>query len=135
MGKLEYARKLCGEGASVCDLAESMPESAPDFNMNSELGLKLKNMFDARIVVNLQDGVRTMLEAGIDARGFFVENLPRLEDKILIGDEIGSGIVPVDPFERRWRDETGFIYQILARRARTVDRIWAGLPVRIKNSE
>lgn len=124
MGKLRYARSLYGEGATVCDLANEPPET--------------KKMFDARIIVNLQDGIRAMLEQEADARRFFEENLSRLveaeegEEKILIGDEIGSGIVPMDPFERRWRDETGFIYQALARRAKIVDRVWSGLPERLK---
>ena len=116
MGKLQYARSLYGENATVCDLA----------------GDPAEKMFDVRIVVNLQDGIRTMLEREIDARRFFETNLPRLADKILIGDEVGSGVVPLDPFERRWRDETGFIYQTLARRATIVDRVWAGLPERLK---
>ena len=123
MGKLRYALSLYGEDATVCDLATELPGNG---------GTMSEKMFDARIVVNLQDGIRTMLEREIDARRFFETNLPRLADKILIGDEVGSGVVPLDPFERRWRDETGFIYQTLARRATIVDRVWAGLPERLK---
>jgi hypothetical protein len=125
MGKLEYARQLRGGDAIVCDLKD----------LGLDPDLKLEKMFDAGIVANLQDGVRAMLERGLDARAFFAENILRLEDKVLIGDEIGSGVVPLDPFERRWRDETGFIYQLLARRAKIVDRVWAGLPARIKGPE
>lgn len=116
MGKLRYARSLCGEDAVVCDLARESPE----------------NMFDADIVANLQEGIRTLLARENDARRFFEENLDRLRGKILVGDEIGGGIVPMDPFERRWRDETGFVYQTLARRAEIVERVWAGLPERLK---
>ena len=43
-----------------------------------------------------------------------------------------SRVVPVDPFERRWRDETGLLYQFLARESAIVDRVWAGLAVRLK---
>jgi adenosyl cobinamide kinase/adenosyl cobinamide phosphate guanylyltransferase len=116
MGKLRYAKKLYGEDAVVCDLAAAAPE----------------DMFEARVVVNLQDGVRSMLERKESPRDFFENSAPRLEDKVLIGDEIGSGVVPMDAFERLWRDETGFVYQILAARADRVDRIWAGLPHRLK---
>ena len=116
MGKLRYAKKLYGEDAVVCDLAASAPE----------------DMFEARVVVNLQDGVRYMLERKESPRDFFENSAPRLEDKVLIGDEIGGGVVPMDAFERLWRDETGFVYQILAARAARVDRIWAGLPHRLK---
>jgi adenosyl cobinamide kinase/adenosyl cobinamide phosphate guanylyltransferase len=116
MGKLKYAQNLYGEDISICDLSIAEPEE----------------MFDARIVTNLQDGTRHMLQKGMSVREFFAINLRRLEDKILIGDEIGSGIVPLDPFERLWRDETGFLYQTLAERACRVDRVWAGLPCRLK---
>jgi adenosyl cobinamide kinase/adenosyl cobinamide phosphate guanylyltransferase len=116
MGKLKYAKTLYGEAVSVCDLTAAPPEE----------------MFGACVVANLQDGVRNLLERGESARNFFQSNLRFLKDKVLIGDEIGSGIVPIDPFERLWRDETGFVYQILADRADRVDRIWAGLPCRLK---
>jgi hypothetical protein len=114
MGKLRYAKTLYGE--DVCDLAASEPEE----------------MFGARVVANLQDGVRNLLKRGESPRGFFESNLHLMEDKVLIGDEIGGGIVPVDPFESLWRDETGFVYGILAARADRVDRVWAGLPCRLK---
>ena len=116
MGKLAYAKSLYGEDISVCDLAVEKPES----------------MFAARVAVNIQDGVRSILKRGGRVRDFFEADSNRLDDKILIGDEIGSGIVPVDPFERLWRDETGLFYQYLAARAELVDRVWAGIPCRLK---
>ena len=119
MGKLAYAKALYGDGESVCDLSVEEPES----------------MIAARVVVNLQDGARTILKRGGIPLDFFQFNLNRMNDKILIGDEIGSGIVPMDPFERLWRDETGFLYQFLAARARLVDRVWAGIPHRLKHEK
>jgi adenosyl cobinamide kinase/adenosyl cobinamide phosphate guanylyltransferase len=116
MGKLSYARTLYGEDVSVCDLAFEEPES----------------MFVARVAVNVQDGARSLLKRGGRPLDFFEANLNRMDDKILIGDDIGSGIVPVDPFERLWRDETGFLYQFLAAKAELVDRVWAGIPCRLK---
>ena len=115
MGKLAYAKALYGD-VSVCDLSVEEPES----------------MFSARVIANLQDGARSILKRGERAVDFFEGNLSRIDDKILIGDEIGSGIVPADPFERLWRDETGFLYQFLAARAELVDRVWAGIPCRLK---
>ena len=76
--------------------------------------------------------VRALLLRDTDVRAFFEARLARLRRSILTGDEIGSGVVPMDPFERRWRDETGFLYQYLAREAETVERVWAGLAVKIK---
>ena len=116
MGKLDYAKRLYGADISVCNLSVAEPEA----------------MFDARIIVNLQEGVRFLLKRGDSALFFFRSNLERLKEKILIGDEVGSGVVPADPFERLWRDEAGFLYQLLAAEADVVDRVWAGIPQRLK---
>jgi adenosyl cobinamide kinase/adenosyl cobinamide phosphate guanylyltransferase len=116
MGKLAYARRLCGADAPVCDLAAARPEG----------------MFEAKLIVNLQEGVMFLLRRGETPRDFFAASLDRLADKILIGDEVGCGVVPAEPFERLWRDETGFLYQFLAANADIVDRVWAGIPCRLK---
>ncbi len=53
-------------------------------------------------------------------------------DIIIISDEIGNGIVPVDEFERLYREETG---RILIEVAKNCDRVWrviCGIEMRIK---
>lgn len=52
--------------------------------------------------------------------------------KILITDEIGCGIVPVDPFERMYREETGRICCRIAAGSKEVWRVCCGLGQRIK---
>ena len=116
MGKRAHAEACYGPFRSLCDLSRDAPEFVAD----------------AELVLNLQEGVRALLLRGADMRAFFAARLARLRQSVLIGDEIGSGVVPMDPFERRWRDETGFLYQYLAREAETVERVWAGLAVKIK---
>lgn len=54
------------------------------------------------------------------------------EEKILITDEIGCGIVPLDPFERRYRECVGRTCCILAQEAREVWRVVCGLGQKIK---
>lgn len=54
------------------------------------------------------------------------------EERILVTDEIGCGIVPEDPFERIYREETGRICCQLAAEARQVWRVCCGLGQRIK---
>ena len=52
--------------------------------------------------------------------------------RILVTDEIGYGIVPVDPFEREYREETGRICCLLAERSEEVWRVCCGLGTRLK---
>ena len=53
-------------------------------------------------------------------------------DLILICDEIGCGLVPVDAFEREYRESTGRVMNALAVQAERVDRVVCGIGRRIK---
>lgn len=51
---------------------------------------------------------------------------------MILCDEIGCGVVPLDPTEREWREVTGRICCKLAEKAERVDRIFCGLNMRLK---
>ena len=70
-----------------------------------------------------------------------VEEWPDLDEEellsvnpnlILICDEVGCGVVPVDPAERAWREETGRLCCELAQKADRVERIFCGLSMVLK---
>ena len=46
--------------------------------------------------------------------------------------EVGSGIVPLDPAERAWRERIGRTCNILAEQADSVVRMVCGIPVTLK---
>lgn len=54
------------------------------------------------------------------------------KDQVLISREIGCGVVPVDPFERKWREAHGRLLKYLAQEADCVVRIFCGLPEVLK---
>ena len=112
-GKHSYAQKLYSHCPAVSDLERS-------------------NSLAPGLVVNVHLGIRRLLTEGADVCSFFAENLPVLKQCVILCEEIGCGIVPVDAFARKWRDETGRVYQYLAAEAEIVDRVFAGLPLRLK---
>jgi adenosyl cobinamide kinase/adenosyl cobinamide phosphate guanylyltransferase len=59
----------------------------------------------------------------------FINNYP---DCIIISDEIGNGIVPIDKFEREYRERTGRIQIELAKKATEVERVICGIGQKIK---
>ena len=70
-----------------------------------------------------------------------LENWPGLDenellaanpDIILICDEVGCGVVPVDPAQRARREAVGRLCCRLAARAERVERIFCGLPMVLK---
>jgi adenosylcobinamide kinase / adenosylcobinamide-phosphate guanylyltransferase len=115
-GKLDYAMQTYGVHLSAADLQFC----------------HLSESLTSGIITNVQEEVRFLLRTGENPLDSFKRYENELADKILIGDEIGNGIVPVSSSERRWRDETGFVYQYLAQKADRVDRVWAGLGQKIK---
>ena len=120
MGKRSYAEKLYKNFDFVYDLE----------NENLE---NIKNHSGLILILNLQAGVKNLLQKNQNVLETFENKLEILRNSILTGDEISSGVIPVSKFERQWRDETGKLYQFLAGEADIVDRIFAGLPLRLKN--
>lgn len=110
-GKRTFAKEKFNRDLTECDLKEN----------------SIRNAFKADIIINVEEGVRELLKAGDDPSEFFTANLSSLKNKIIIGNEIGCGIVPTDEAERLWRDETGRVYQLLCRHSEEVYRVWAGI--------
>lgn len=83
-----------------------------------------------KILFNAHEIIKEMLAQGRDAAAEF--------DKLLCGidavtcDEIGMGIVPLNPKEREWREVTGRIMCETAKKADTVYRLVCGIAVKIK---
>ena len=71
---------------------------------------------------------RRVLERG----GNPAELLPALIGKIVICDELGCGIVPIDRADEDWRECTGRLCCDLAAQADLVIRVTAGLPQVLK---
>lgn len=53
-------------------------------------------------------------------------------DVVILCDEVGSGVVPVDAADRRWRERVGRTCCELAKRAECVIRLYCGIPTVLK---
>ena len=78
--------------------------------------------------------VLVALEAAVKADPASEEALlPHLlQKKLVLCREIGSGVVPMDPKEREWRETTGRLCITLAERADAVVRVVCGIPTVLK---
>ena len=76
---------------------------------------------------------KDMEEADVEREIFSKLNEAAVEDNIVvISDDIGYGIVPLDPFERKWREVTGRIISDIAKEAASFFRVTAGIGERLK---
>lgn len=114
-GKLSYAKNLY-----------------PDRIWTDGKSCGLDEIRTCAAVYAFQEFVKRWLKAG---RSW--EELPSLilrenRDIVIVCDEIGCGLVPVDAFEREYRESTGRILTELAESAERVDRVVCGIGMRIR---
>ena len=81
---------------------------------------------------HLEALTRAASDRGETAQQVLDRLLPLTRDAFVISREIGSGVVPLDAAERRWREVHGAVLQGLAARAEHVSRIFCGLEERLK---
>ena len=95
----------------------------------------LQEIMQADVLDHFHLWVRRLLDSGktetevLDVTREIVETCP---DIWIICDEVGMGIVPVDVFERQYREVVGRCCCELAKEAQQVVRIVCGIGMRIK---
>lgn len=120
-GKLEYVLNIYKD----TQLIVIDGEKQKDF-LNIETGGK-KPVFD-----HFHLWIRENLKNGKDIETVTEEFFAGFPDCIIISDEIGNGLVPIDAFERKYRDETGRALIRAAQLSERVERILCGLGQRLK---
>ena len=93
----------------------------------------LEDLEHAEVILDVHLLVRRLLEEGFTQEDIS-ERMARLRAKVIVADEIGCGLVPVDKFERMYRETAGRQCCQIAKRADTVVRIVCGIPTVIKRT-
>ena len=115
-GKLARAQALCGPDARVLD------------GVTAEVA----DLAGAAILDRFHLLVRREVERGGDAEALARRVLAANPGLTVVCDEVGMGVVPIDGFERAWREAVGRALCVLAAAAAPVERIVAGLPQTLK---
>lgn len=89
--------------------------------------------FDKKVISGFDIFTREMTLKNLDALDYINKNIDKFKDKIIISDDISSGIVPIDRIDRKWRDINGKILQILSKESNKVIRIFFGIEMILKN--
>lgn len=88
--------------------------------------------FSFRCVDRLEEFTLACVKAGADPVEYFRETKAQWADKILICQDMSSGVVPMGAEIRVWRQENGRLCRYLAAEAQQVYRIFCGLEQRLK---
>ena len=88
-----------------------------------------------KLVTDYHIIIKKMMQQNIDPVAFTKTLCLECKDTVIIMDEIGCGIIPMDRCEREWRETVGRCGCILARNAEKVIRMICGIPVILKESK
>ena len=88
---------------------------------------------DEKVIINhFHLWVREMLKQNVEPEQLLMKYLQTHNDCIFISDEIGNGLVPMDAFEREYRERTGRMLIAIAEQAEEVVRVICGMGQKIK---
>ena len=93
-----------------------------------------KDALEAKGISNYHTFIKRFFLNGGDPL-VFTEKLCRRSVKVVIMDEIGCGIVPIDRNDRAIREAVGRCGCIIAENSHTVVRVCCGIPTIIKGAE
>ncbi|MBR2284135.1 MAG: bifunctional adenosylcobinamide kinase/adenosylcobinamide-phosphate guanylyltransferase [Ruminococcus sp.] len=93
---------------------------------------RLSDVLSARCVADYHQLVRRLLSEGSDPLIFTEQLCAENEAAVVIMDEIGCGVIPLEKSERIWREAVGRCGCMLAERADIVIRMICGIPTVIK---
>ncbi len=84
------------------------------------------------VINHLHNFIKTRISEGGCPEHEIIEFVNKYPDCIIISDEIGNGIVPMEASEREYRERTGRILVSLAQKANEVERVICGIGRKIK---
>ncbi|KAB1439892.1 bifunctional adenosylcobinamide kinase/adenosylcobinamide-phosphate guanylyltransferase [Candidatus Galacturonibacter soehngenii] len=94
-----------------------------------------EELLQAKAICGLERLIYRRMKEEIDVYTFIDTWLKENKDLIIICNEIGSGLVPVDAFERKYREMVGRIGCLVAGYAKEVYRVQYGIATKIKENK
>lgn len=88
--------------------------------------------FDKKVISGLHIFTKACIMNKVSSLESIENNINLLKDKIIICDEINSGIVPIEKIDREWREETGRVLQFLTQNSAEIYRIFFGIAEKLK---
>ena len=93
----------------------------------------LEEIFRARAVIHFHEYIRRCLTESRDVQELPQKLRRQNPDVIVTANELGSGIVPVEAFDRDYRETAGRVLCELAKEAEEVHRVVCGIGMVIKH--
>lgn len=115
-----------GKTAYACEVFGVRREDTAD-----GMSCPLDTIYSTKLLYHFHEYIRRLMEAG---KEFSLESLmEKNPDIILVTNELGYGVVPIDQFDRAYREKTGRVCCQAAKEAKEVHRVVCGIGTVIKH--
>lgn len=91
-----------------------------------------EELFTKKIINYFHEYIRRLLEDGIELEDLITLLLQRNPEIIIISNEVGYGIIPMEKKDRVYREVVGRCLTALAKEATVFERIVCGFGMRLK---
>jgi len=91
-------------------------------------------LLDKPLVNHFHLWIYRMLQEGKDINEALNQILQKNPNIVIVVDELGCGIVPIEAFDRNYREITGRVCCLLAENAKEVHRVICGLGMVLKHA-
>lgn len=118
-GKTAYAKEVFG---------------LDDREIAEGAGCREEDLYQVKAVKHFHEYVRRCLEEGRETEGLTERLAEKNPDLIILTNELGCGVVPVNAFDRQWREASGRLACDLAKRAEEVHRVVCGIGTVIRHA-
>lgn len=92
-----------------------------------------EEIFKARGIFYFHEYIRRCLKEGKEISTLAEELVQQNPGIVIVVNELGSGVVPVDAFDREYRETVGRMCCVLAKEAKEVHRVVCGIGMVIKH--
>lgn len=116
-GKSEYAKK-----------------HFPKINWVNGKEINEEQLLNARGILGFHEYIKNEMKQGHDVSTLAKRIIEQNPQAVLVSDEVGYGVVPVDAFERAYREAVGRICTELAAYSSRVTRVICGTGMVIKDA-
>lgn len=90
------------------------------------------DIFSAKCVANFHMLIKRLMHDNIDPMKFSEKIIQKNSEIIIIINEIGCGIIPIEKFDRIWRETVGRTGCFIAENSEKVIRVNCGIPMYLK---
>lgn len=125
-GKETFAREMAKQGETGFERCCDSEHTVDGRTDSPEL------LSDAGLILHMEQFIRREMEQGGKPERLIRRLIEENSRAVVVADEIGSGVVPIEPFEREYRETAGRMCQKLASASDRVYRVVCGISMRLR---